>query len=314
MLDSTNWVIVAAVAITALSIAVSAFVRMFEARENVRSTRMQAELTRRSSYEQDEARMLAREQREMILHLIQLSSATASGSSSTARSEAASPKASDATSSATSDPTVLVVREISHSLNTPLSQAEIALALLGESAALSVDDRLALGRAATSVAVSQSFIQAFRIVAGGDMAWEGDDDESIGDLLTRATSVLGVPEGNVTLDLPSGLAYRPAFVVAILLPLIENAIEASSPEEVVVTGSRTSSAISLTVENPSETPIDPRSFESGFSSKPSNEGLGLGVVQRLVRSVPEATVSYSGSGGGVIFTVVLPAEDNEATA
>ncbi|MDN4640766.1 GHKL domain-containing protein [Agreia sp. PsM10] len=307
MTDILTWFL-PAVAVLAVS-TLLVFSRIYEARENVRSKRIEAELRSRDAKERDQfLQEILLTQRNTIESLIrETRRSTRSGTSLTDQKEAG-----QLDTDALNESVALIVREISHSLNTPLSQIEVALSLVAGSKELSSDDRSALARAATSVAISKSFIQAFRIVSGGDMASEVASNEGLAEFVLRAASGLGVSKDHVILDIPTQLDYRSSFILALLVPLIENAVEASPAIDVFVKGTQSRNEISLLVENKfldednAQKSLDPEILTRGFSTKPDHEGLGLAVVQRLVRSVPGAVFTQEVKDGRAMFAVSLP--------
>jgi sensor histidine kinase regulating citrate/malate metabolism len=95
-------------------------------------------------------------------------------------------------------------------------------------------------------------------------------------------------------------------VVAALLPLIENAMEASAEgAPIVVSCELTSAGVELHVRGrPSSLPVDAM-YSSGFTTKKNHEGLGLSAVQRLLRAYPGSTLQHVVEGNDVTFTISL---------
>lgn len=200
------------------------------------------------------------------------------------------------------------MREISHSLNTPLSQIEIALSLIEGGPSLSSDDNEALARAITSVALCKAYIQAFRLVAGGEMAPVGSVEQSLNELVSRAVSAASSDGVEVDVRLPEDIGYGSAFILTMLMPLIENAVEASDRNGLVeVWADGDDSSITLNVRNTAPEPLSSDMYRPGVSTKQDHEGLGLAIVQRLVGSIPGASLRDYAQEGAVTFSVLLPA-------
>jgi signal transduction histidine kinase len=203
-----------------------------------------------------------------------------------------------------------LVRELAHSLNTPMARMEATLlARTGDRLEPEAQADLLAG-----IEVCKSFLAAFRqlaTLAHDTYAWE---PRSIRDLLVSASRLYSAPNGDrVTCDItvPDGIpGYGKNYLIAVVLPLLENALEASPPDGKVSVAVRfTGSACLLDVANdlPPGTELSPDMFEQAWTSKPGHEGLGLATVNNLLATHDGAELSYSvDTTNRVTFTVRLP--------
>lgn len=113
------------------------------------------------------------------------------------------------------------------------------------------------------------------------------------------------------------------FYMSILRNLITNAIEASKSDTVHVTICGKASEDTLTLSVTDDGPGIPESdlsqiFEPGFSTKINYEtgeisrGLGLGLVEELVRNSLHGEITVSSSPGNTTFTLIVPIQNWEA--
>jgi signal transduction histidine kinase len=210
-----------------------------------------------------------------------------------------SPETSDRGDSAS------LIREISHSLNTPLSQIEVALKLLADSESLDGDDARAIERARSSVELCKSYIQGFRQAILAEGAEPEASDVSLEDILSNAIDADSV---SVSIDIPKVVTgYENAFLAAMLLPLIENAVESAlAGSTVAVRHDSNRETIAFEVASRTLNIIPDEPYAPGVTTKEGHDGMGLVVVKRLASSVPGGAVSHRKQGDEVTFTVTLP--------
>jgi signal transduction histidine kinase len=187
-----------------------------------------------------------------------------------------------------------LLRELSHSLNTPLSQIDARADAL--EAALSQDTDVttaATGLLAdlhVSVAICRSFLGAFRRLA--DIRDVSDEwaDASLEEATRAAATVYDPRDGEalrVGIELPSEIpGYTTSYVLAVLLPLLENALEAAPDgTDVHITHSNEDSLELISISNDSQQAPDCADMlESGFTTKANHDGIGLSSAQRLLTS------------------------------
>lgn len=314
-MDFNNWLLVGAATAVTLAFTISAYLRLLESRENIREKRIRLEMEIRDQEAKEtgprgrdlrEVRSQLREQTRLLEQIASrdvIVNLRLDQAENSADGERPGPFRADSAQPGR------VVREIGHSLNTPLSQVEIALSFLSNNPNLSEEDQGAVTRAVSSVALCKAFIQAFRYAFGGEAAsLEQQAEQSLGDLVSRAAAVMSQRGVVCSVHLPPILdGYRPTFVLALLMPLVENAVEASPDDgEVRVWSDTTSSMLLLNVSNPLAGSLSERIYEPMYSSKPDHEGLGLAVALRLVGSVPGGKIDHVEEADTVKFTVTLP--------
>lgn len=202
-----------------------------------------------------------------------------------------------------------LVRELSHSLSTPLAQMEAAIL------ASSTLDRSAREKTQllVSVEVCKSFISAFREVATlarDTQAWQ---PRSLGKSISAATELyigrFGADKHIVcSVDLPDSIpGYDNNFLAAVLLPLVENAVEASPDGgTVAIRHERGQEGHRLTVTNDCEVSALPEEiYDVHSSSKEGHEGLGLATVKTLLSIRSGTTIDHVVAEGEVRFQVTL---------
>jgi signal transduction histidine kinase len=212
----------------------------------------------------------------------------------------------------------ILIREISHALYTPLSHIEILantkLDIDPQSSAVSTSDfRDALVSLKSSVDICKSYLAAFRemiLVSGQSSLWNPD---SVRLALRAACSVYArsKPDIGFVIEIPDKIrGYSNNLIVAIILPLLENAIEASPPSgTVIVTGEESERAMLISVKNKAISPAGASEMlVRGFTTKAGHHGLGLSIVQNLISVVPGGIIIPKISGEDVDFSVYLPLE------
>jgi signal transduction histidine kinase len=211
-----------------------------------------------------------------------------------------------------------LMREISHSLNTPLSQISVAAG--SAISKLTDEDRAAPNGALSNVqqiAVSASlclaFLQAFRELTR--VAEEADEwpASSLADATRAAADVYGDAHHRtvaVEVALPDHVAgYSDSYVTALILPLLENAIEAAPDDGLIavrhslIDGTHVIS-VSNAVSN--DAVNDDRIYEPGYTTKAGHDGLGLSIVRRLIGRLNGASLDHSLESGRVTFRLALP--------
>lgn len=202
-----------------------------------------------------------------------------------------------------------IVREIAHSLNTPLAQIEATILAINPE---SKDQRAKISEMLDAARICKSFLSAFREIAtvsGDAEAWEPD---SVSRSLKAAADVYADRTGK-TFDLkvnaPDRIpGYDNNYIIAIMLPVLENAIEAvesSGVVEVEILIGRDANIISVSNDT-SLASLPERIYEPEFTTKPGHWGYGLAVVRRLVSARPNADVRHDLRDGRVFCIISLP--------
>lgn len=223
--------------------------------------------------------------------------------------------------------TTLMLREISHSLNTPLAQIEVAVRRAsGEIAVVGGNQDVArsLESAKRSVdlirAVVTSYRELYAISDRAGQAWDVSDlsgtlqglwkvlieirqhEEGEPPLLTSGTSVS-----------PTRLTYSNYLICSILLPLMQNAVECAAVggevEVDVHTIGPTDEGLSLEVRNTiptkAELQLDRMNSSESFSTKGhEHSGLGLSTARTLTARIGEGP-SFSLEGDKLVARVLL---------
>jgi K+-sensing histidine kinase KdpD len=211
-----------------------------------------------------------------------------------------------------------LIREISHSLNTPIALIESSILTLGANNQTHDGDSMfsqTIDSIQTSLNICKSVLAAYRelvLVATSATLWS---PESVSDAIESASKVYVKNSGKslrVHVDMPTSIkGYSNNYVVSLLLPLIENAVDAS-PEgaQLSVRGRVGERNFNVEIENATNAP--PQSdqiYENGFTTKDKHEGTGLSVVQYLLSAQRGASISHVSTDDSVVFKIVLPIGD-----
>lgn len=215
------------------------------------------------------------------------------------------------------DPVPELMREISHALNTPLAQIEASLLnLMSNETIRSGQDQetfLALKSMEASLDACKAIIAAYReltLVSQNSSGWCVDQlDHSITVLTKNMLNRIG-KKLIMSVDLPEAIqGYSNNFVLAMLLPLVENAVD-SAPDgsELSIRSRKDGDTEKLTVSNTLDgDPPTAAIYESGFSTKPGHDGMGLSIVHHLISSFRGASLSHEVDTDRITFQVSLPA-------
>jgi signal transduction histidine kinase len=211
------------------------------------------------------------------------------------------------------------IRELYHQLLTPLAQIEANSTLLERQLArIPSGETISpeISRKASAIRASAELCKTLLAAYRGSSLFVVRDGEgraaSLSDAIRAAIEVYA-SGANKTIQAIVQLADEPGeysvdFVIALLVPLIENAI-AAAPDNtsVFVGGERRDGAYRITQTNSvSEAPVISRFFQAGYSTKNEHEGLGLSIARRLVEMQREAKIEVSFDGRLVAFRVTLP--------
>ena len=202
-----------------------------------------------------------------------------------------------------------IIRELAHSLGTPLAQIKAQALRL---AAANEGERVDLEKIIAAVDLSNSFIGAFREIARISGPSSKLPLASLSKALRTAADVY-LSKVNKLVKLSISVPeqteeYTNAYLLSILAPLIENAIEASPEgEDVSIAFVPDESKIVFNVKNKFlGDPPGAQSFAPGASTKDGHEGMGLSTVRRLVEARREGIVSCAVDGQTVSFSIEIP--------
>ena len=207
-----------------------------------------------------------------------------------------------------------LIREVSHALNTPLSHIEAALITLDTEARRSgrtdLQDRL--NTVLTSVQMCKSIIASFREAILSTKATTAWSPTSLSAAVASAAQMLADAESRnlvVEVNLPEMInGFSNNYVVGLLLPLIENAIDSARPGTAVSISARdTGYTTQIDVSSTPDTlPASNEIYVDGFTTKPGHNGTGLSIVQHLLSTRPGAQLSHNVAGRSIVFTIKLP--------
>lgn len=201
-----------------------------------------------------------------------------------------------------------IIREIAHSLNTPLAQIEASvLSMRGTTD----EQRRKLEGILDGVRVSKSFLTAFHEVGTLTLDSQAWSPDSLCEALRAAARIYAERRGRearIDVQMPDSVpGYSNSYVMAILLPLLENALEAVPTTGTVhVQGEPVGDSFRLCVCNDSaESALPADIYSEGYTTKEGHDGLGLPTVRRLLTS-REAHLRHQVEAGKAIFTIDLP--------
>ncbi len=205
-----------------------------------------------------------------------------------------------------------IISELSHALNTPLSQIEISSSLLLSENNINKDNKNSIQSIINSVDVCKSFLGAYRelIISNSAGVW---NPESISIAITSASEVYFLKHKKkiiLKVDLPKTIeGYSNNYILAIILPLIENAVEANKENSFIdIKFDQSENANLFTVTNEPVTPPlnNQNIYKDGFTTKEGNLGIGLTSVKHLLSSIQGTNITHSFKNELLTFTITIP--------
>ena len=215
-----------------------------------------------------------------------------------------------------------IIREISHSVNTPLAQIELTLRGIAEAIN---DPKMieALGRSEQSVQLCRAVLAAYRdITAIAAVAAQWD----IHDLQRALRSVIEVyiaqgskssDDIDIEIDTPSAVpGYSNYMIVSLLLPLLQNAIEAAPPMTQIrcwTIWNRNYYSFYISNAMRVHPDLSKLSTPNYTSKRGAHEGLGLSSVRTLLARQAHlgASLEFEIADNLFIATVRLPRKARE---
>lgn len=204
-----------------------------------------------------------------------------------------------------------LIRELSHSLNTPLSLIEASASI----ALLTVDGEDELAKSirsiSDSVQVCKAFLGAYRelVVSGSTAVW---NPKSIRAAVESASKVYADSinkKVTLELELPETIeGYSNNYITALVLPILENAIE-SNKQDMGVTVNFLQEGDKnkiLIINEPQNEPGGDEIYEQGFTTKKNHEGTGLTSVRHLLSAYQGASLQHSFKSQLATFTITFP--------
>lgn len=201
-----------------------------------------------------------------------------------------------------------LVRELSHSLGSPLALIEAVASVVIDQRDGDADS---LQSVLDAVAICKAFVYAFRRLGDVADAAAGWSPASWRDAMVASAAVYGRRSNSsvgLATNLPDALdGYSNSYLTALVLPLLENAIEAGVPGSSVDIALESAGDWNLirVAGTPRLMPPLDRMYERGFSTKENHEGIGLDVVRRLL-SAYGRELRHEVDGGQLTFVLTLP--------
>jgi len=197
-----------------------------------------------------------------------------------------------------------LVRELSHSLGTPLAGTLADLVVVTQS--LDPESlrgvRSNLERMSTAIDLCQAFLLSYRKLAAVEDNTGFLADADLSKLVERAAnyySALLGSDPSLEIELPSSVPpYHTYQVLAVLWPLIENALEGSSGGRVSFRYRATDAGERIKLTNAVSQPVPENFMKNGVTTKNRAEhsGLGMGVSARLAESLGWTLNAYEADG------------------
>jgi signal transduction histidine kinase len=165
----------------------------------------------------------------------------------------------------------------------------------------------------TSVELCKSILTTYReIIALAGKSSYSWSPESIVEMLNAAAEVYKSRFNSsiqIKIIMPERIeGYPNSYIVGLLSPILENAIEASTDSgNVSIIGHQLNDIYSIEVRNCTNNPPQSNKiYEDGFSTKKNHEGTGLTIVHRLLSAYHGSSISHIVDGNIVIFTLNIP--------
>ena len=208
-----------------------------------------------------------------------------------------------------------LIREISHSLNTPISQIEAGLINLEfegtKFAAINKDYPEIIKSVKTSIELCKAILASYRelvLVAKSSTVWNPKSLKEIIDgsfiIYVKKIDKKFKIQNNLPNDI---LGYSNNYITSLLLPLIENAIEAGIPDtEIEITYKMITEKIEIEVSNFSDNIPNDNIYEDSYTTKENHSGTGLSIVQHLLTAYKGAQIAHKIQGNHITFTLILP--------
>ena len=190
------------------------------------------------------------------------------------------------------------MKDVKHSLATPLSQIETNCALL--EAFTDADDKSeCVNKIRDIVKVCQNIIASYQEIVNVPAI---DESQPLSECIDELMSSLEkkVKRRRITLEklsVPDSLpGYSNSVISSMMLPLLQNAV-AASPEGgaiiVEITDDETTYVISLTNQCEGYVPTSEQLKTSQYSSKKNHLGVGLSTVRNYLRLLKECSLDFN---------------------
>ena len=182
-----------------------------------------------------------------------------------------------------------LMRELSHSLGTPLAGIKAEVQVLESQGNMASKIERRLSRIRTGVDLCQAFLLAYRNLGVVDNSTSFLRNESLEAAISRASEFYA---GRATrtvqtrLVLPNAIpGYGSYQFLAAVLPLLENAVEGTADGLISIEHTRLGDFDVVSISNAVVGKLIKDFMVDGVSSKDAHQGLGIGVSQRIVQSL-----------------------------
>ncbi|MFF4509135.1 sensor histidine kinase [Streptomyces sp. NPDC001401] len=205
-----------------------------------------------------------------------------------------------------------LIGELAHSLKTPLAHIEVTIREWAKSttSAAEVEE---IHDVLTSVELCKASLAAFRELRQVSSAADSWSPTSLSESVQGAVSVYSARAGKrstLELSLPDSIPeYSNNYLLALMLPLIENAVEASPDGEKIQLrfNREVGNRIVFSLENSVDAPVDGEILHTaGLTTKLGHDGLGVATVKDLLTAYDGAELVDSSRGNRFTMTIYLP--------
>ena len=207
------------------------------------------------------------------------------------------------------------IRELFHFLITPLSQIETKTIIFNQDPHAAIENLEQLKRnfstIKTCVEICKSVLSAYREVS---FVSQTSDNliQSLNDGVIAAANLYKESMGKdvaIQSNLPNNFKeYTNNYLLAILLPLIENAIKASPQSALIeINYGLNESGIRITIKNEAlQLPTIEQLKTPGYSSKKDHSGSGVTIVRHLVEDQNKGRLEYLIEGKSITAVIIIP--------
>lgn len=212
-----------------------------------------------------------------------------------------------------SDQNSTLIRELSHTLNTPLSQIEAKALTIKSQQSTSPELSKSIDSILTSINLCKATLSGYReLILVIDSSSAGSP-ASLAQIIESAANFYSDSNQKsiiFNIDLPQQVeGYSNNWLTTLILPLLENAVEASPPaSEITIQGRSNNGSYLFEITNltTSHPPLD-EMYGNGFTNKKEpHSGTGLTIVQHLLTAHRGASINHKYENNKITFRISLP--------